>query len=230
MGLAVLSRAQMHELQMLKQSGILQPVEEHLLSSHKQTFVCFCGDGKHSRDLTGFHATLCGHDEAYEEALFHQVALNGGALVLSPSNALANLHGLPQDLVGIMNIEYALKLKGNHGQIALYIHAPCGAAKEAGLESLLDVIDQGMRAKFRIRTIFARPLFAGTIGCYFHVCKRIDGEILRKTYFVSRTDWETWLLLPQNYPRLAEWNLYKERITVNPGWYPKELWGSIRKR
>lgn len=224
MGLDVLSPAQLAEHKILKSSGVLQAMEGHHLSTQQQSYLCFCGDGKHALDLTKFHATLCGVDHQISDELFHKIALNGGALVISPSNPLANLRGLPQDLVGLMNLEYALKLKGNHGYIALYIHAPCGAAKEAGMSSLIDIVDQGLRAKLRVRSVFNQDVFSGSVRCYFHVCKNSgDGEICRNTYFVSMDKWEEWLMLPQNSARLESWKTYKAEITQDPGWSPDEL-------
>lgn len=230
MGLDVLSPTQVAEHTMLRAAGVLQTLEGHYLSTQQQTYICFCGDGKHALDLTTFHAALCGIDHLVEEALFHKIALNGGALVISPSNPLARLRGLPQDLVGLMNIEYALKLKGNHGQIALYIHAPCGAAKEAGIPSLVDIIDQGLRAKLRVRHVFPETVFDGSVRCYFHVCKDGDGAIDRNTYFVSKDKWEEWLTLPENASRLASWNAYKVCIAKDPGWIPEELLLNLKKK
>ena len=231
MGLDVLSPAQMGELCMLKKAGILQPLVGHHLSSQQQTFICFCGDGKHALDLTRFHAALCGVEHDLSTELFHKIALNGGALVLSPSNALAKLRGLPQDLVGLMNMEYALKLKGNHGYIALYIHAPCGAAKEAGLLTLVDIVEQGLRAKLRMKKVFPPEIFSGSIRCYFHVCKEKEcGEITRNTYFASQDTWEEWLLLPENSARRASWDAYKAEIALDAGWVPEALISSLKEK
>lgn len=230
MGLDTLSLVQMEELAVLKKIGVLQPLEGHYLSTQQQTFICFCGDGKHALDLTRFHAALCGVNQDLDNELFHKVALNGGALVLS-DNPLAKLRGLPQDLVGLMNVEYALKLKGSHGYIALYIHAPCGAAKEAGMLSLVDIVDQGLRAKLRVQNVFPAAIFSGSVRCYFHVCKDNGcGEIARNTYFTSKDAWEKWLLLPQNEERKASWDAYKKKIAKDSGWIPEALITSLKEK
>ncbi len=222
MSLDVLSGENLAQFYELKAAGVLRPIEEDILLKHQQVYIVFCGDGKHSLDLTRYHAMRCGIHHENDDNLFHKCALNGGALCVSSHSPLANLEGLPQDRVLLMNLEYALMLKGNDGQIAMYSHAPCGAATLAG-HSLLDIVDHGLRAKLRVRTIFRSDIFHGTVGSYLHVCKMVDGEIKRNTYFASKAKWEEWLHESKNQMRYEAWETHKAEIKQNPGWVPRRL-------
>ncbi len=109
----------------------------------------------------------------------HPLCLNGGPILI-PEESPLNTAELPQGKILMHNIGQAYIMKAI-STVALYAHAPCGAATAAGL-SIFQVIDLLVQAKTAVKAKW--PLLK--VACFLHVDKGADGK---KTYHVSRDRW-----------------------------------------
>lgn len=198
----------------MAEAGISRALSHVDLRRNANQFFCGCSDGSHARQLFDLHANACGltvEEIDKGNGLLHPIMLNGGALLLSPTCALSRLECLPHDIVGISHFAYAMLMKGQHGQVSLYTHTNCSAARLIGL-SQYDSYDELMRAKYRLRRVFDRTMFTGTFGAYKLLCRQVDGQIVRESRHVHKTSWEKWLNQPAQNKRHDEWHEYKRQV------------------
>lgn len=175
----VLSEKDRRILKDLRKNEVLIDIEGHRFSEHSAGHILvFCGDGDQSLDLLNHHIGLMTGQR--EQCRPHLLALNGGALHLPPCSPVSK-NG--EGKVLRQQIKDAAALKGIQ-TVVLYSHAPCGAAKAAEI-GLLEQLRLLMRAKLFIKKTL--PLLE--VLCLLHVD---NGEGNKRTYFVSRNEWDEW--------------------------------------
>ena len=203
----------------LKEAGVLTEMSPELLTRTEAQYLVGCSDGHHAMSLVNMHALACGMSiEQIDRgrALFHPILVNGGCLCFSPTCALARLEGLPQDHVVIMNLAYAMLLKGTHGQVSLYSHSACGAAGLAQVHGH-DVYDQALRGKYRLRRIFTKEIFDGSFGAFILLAERTLEVITRKPWHINKGKWVEWLQQPSQSARRDAWSNYKQDVESGLG-------------
>jgi hypothetical protein len=166
----------------LREGGILEDVTPHQINGDGTNVVVMCADGHQSDDQIRTHAHYVKRGGA-EQYCCHSLMLNGGALLLSPK--LTKRTRLPVRQVLISQIRQALALKGGN-TIALYVHAPCGAAKLRKL-TFQDVLDHLFLAKAFVKQYFNKRRKL-RIVCFV----QIDFGNRKRTYYISRAKWEKW--------------------------------------
>lgn len=159
----------------LRSEGIFEDVNANRIDMKNGVILVSCSDGDQMPDIFTHHAALCGTQR--DGPRIHTLGLNGGALLLHPDSPLSRdgewriLH---------KHIADAERLKDIHA-VALYAHAPCGAAGLCGM-SLLDVVQWLLAGKVFLENALA------SVAC--HAFLHIDrGNDERRTYFVSRARW-----------------------------------------
>lgn len=158
------------------QAGVFADVEDHLLDQGNGVIMVTCSDGDQMPDIFSFQEKMRGDHR--KNPRIHTIALNGGALLIGENSPLKS-DG--EDRVMLKHIKQAIELKGIT-TIALYVHAPCGAAGLCRLD-MRQVLDLLMEAKRRIKT----EMPGVTVACFCHVD---NGK--KRTYFVSRERYEEW--------------------------------------
>lgn len=151
---------------------ILEHIDNARLPS--SVIMVICGDGDHVSDKFGYQEQLCRWKE--ETPRIHLIAMNGGALLIPGASPLCE-----DGAVMRRHIAKARVLK-NINDVVLYVHAPCGVAREFGL-GFEDIVGWLMAAKRRLKS--EHPDI-GRIFPFLHV-HRQDGA--KNTYFVSKKFW-----------------------------------------
>ncbi|MDP2735821.1 MAG: hypothetical protein Q8P12_06465 [bacterium] len=158
----------------LKDAGVLKDVADQRLDQVNGIILVTCGDGDETPELLEFVRERMRLRNI--KPRIHQLALNGGALLI-PSRSPVNTDG-----DGNVMLKHVVKSNGIKGirTVALYAHAPCGAAGEAGI-NLRDVVALLFEAKDEILRHADLD-----VACFLHVD---HGQEKRRTYYVSRTAW-----------------------------------------
>ena len=166
----------------LRKTGVLENVDAYRINGDGRNIVVMCSDGHQSSDQISTHSNYV-RREGCTDHCCHPHMLNGGALLLSPR--FTKRSRLPVRQVLESQLRQSMTLKGAN-IVALYVHAPCGAAFLRKL-SFADVLDRLFDAKQRVKKIFAKRR-------KFHlVCfVQVDYGDKKRTYFISRKKWETW--------------------------------------
>lgn len=174
----ILSPEDRETVKNLRESAVLVEIQNRHFAKHSTGHILvFCGDGDQSVDLLNHHIGLM--TGQCQQCRPHLLALNGGALLLSPEFPVAkNKAGR----VLLKQIRGAVALK-NIQTVVLYTHAPCGAAGLAHV-GLLEQIYFLLRAKLLVKQSSSLEII-----CLFHIDK---GEGNKRTYFVSRPAWNEW--------------------------------------
>jgi hypothetical protein len=175
----MLSRRDAELVVALREAAVLQDVRERLLDQKDGVILISCSDGDRFCDifLRQVHMqSSCRHDPR-----IHVFAWHGGALACAPCCPINESKN--DNRVFLRQISQARKMKGIN-LVALYAHAPCGAAGGTGL-SLEEVFAFHFRAKMQIKTLNQGI----QVIPFFHVD---HGNGRQRTYFLSRTHWETW--------------------------------------
>jgi carbonic anhydrase len=199
--------------QTLRNAGVLQPLNDHLLE--KKALIVTCADGHQMPDLFNHHLKSCTRDDL-DELLLHTIALNGGALLIPCDSPLVDQRDR-EDRVILRHLRKAIELKSTPTspveQIVLYAHGPCGAAGLANLD-LTGVLMLLMKAKLRLRKAFSE---IDNISCFFHY----DNAVTKRTYFVSKDKWIEWIHTIGNEALACVWNEYvrKLELAVEKYWY-----------
>lgn len=166
-------------IKQLRQAEVLQDVEGHRLNQRNGVILVACADGDRFPDV--FHYQ-CEMQAGYRsDPRVHALTWHGGALACapcSPVNKRKHADGIFLD-----QIADARTLK-DIDVIALYSHAPCGAAAMNNID-LTAAIALQMRAKAKIKTLNQGI----NVACFFHVDY---GNGVKRTYFLCRTKWEAW--------------------------------------
>lgn len=164
----------------LRRAGVLEDVEEHRLDQSNGIILITCSDGDQFFDIFA-HQVKMQTDQRPTDPRIHVFGWHGGALacaVHSPVNKRKHA-----DLVFLDQIRAAREMK-NINTVALYAHAPCGAA-DGNNVSLLEAFDLQVRAKAKIKTLNQGI----RVACFFHVDY---GNGVKRTYFLSRPKWDAW--------------------------------------
>ena len=164
----------------LRQASILEDVNPHRINCDGRNIVIMCGDGHQLIRKIRTHESYVKRDE-HSECCCHGIMINGGALNLSPR--FTRHMRLPVQKVLLSQIRQSMALKGVN-TVALYVHAPCGAAKLRGM-SVMDVLDELFKAKESLKRHFSkRRKF--NVACFI----QIDfGNGRERSYFISAKKW-----------------------------------------
>lgn len=159
------------------EAGVLIDVKDHKLDLKNGVIMVSCSDGDQMSDIFHFQEKMQARQR--DSQRIHTIGLNGGALLIPENSPLNKPNG--EDRVMLKHIKQAIELKGIT-TIALYVHAPCGAAGLCRL-NMDQVLDLLIQAKRRIKA----EIPGVTVACFCHVD---NGE--KMTYFVSREHYEKW--------------------------------------
>lgn len=173
MQLSDVDRAQ-HEV--LLKHYVFEDVESHRLEQQAGVILVTCSDGDQVPDIFTHHCSLIAEHHAHVR--IHLIGLNGGSLLLHPESPLVKELGEWRILHRHISDASAMK---DIRSLALYAHAPCGAAGSVGL-SLLQSVQLLMNGADLLRQ---RLQWKGKIYPFFHV----DNGSTKRTYFVSKTRW-----------------------------------------
>lgn len=157
----------------LRGKGLLKDVDAHRINLTDGAILVTCADGDQLPDIFGNFSEACLAHRATPRV--HVLGLNGGALLLPRDTPLNTANR--EDLVLLSHIRTAIKLK-NIRTVALYAHAPCGAAGLAKL-SLLEVVNMLAKAKARVK----EEIPESKVACFMHVDR--GAEEGKRTYFIS---------------------------------------------
>lgn len=169
----------------IREAGVLQDVKDHLLDQSEGVIMIACSDGDQMSDVFSFQEEMS--ENQRPKPRVHTLALNGGGLLL-PETSPLNKPGR-EDVILLKHLKQAIELKGIT-TVALYVHAPCGAAGLCNL-SMAEMIDLLISAKALIKSEISEV----TVACFVHVNK---GEGNKRTYFASREKWEEWKAAREN--------------------------------
>lgn len=183
----------------LQLEGWLAPVKgkklDHRLDIKHGLQLVACSDCHQFRDMFGHISNFVTERDGHGH--IHATLLNGGALLLPIVSRVRGM--IPADAVIIANLMGARRLKGI-STVALYSHAPCGAAEMAGV-NFRETIQLLKEAKDRVKNLLTcsgeKPFH---VACFCHVDfgswrpprPNGNGEIetgdghVRHTYFVPR--------------------------------------------
>lgn len=163
----------------------------------KGLMLTCCSDGDQFEDVYTHIVKVCLQHMPWPRV--HLLPRMGGALVIP--------HGLGREHYGPQLVEDILttyKLKDIE-TLALYAHAPCGAAKAANL-NLAQVLDLLAKAKFHMKQEIKKNKIPLDVVCFVHIDSGAGGK---HTY---------------HFP-VAQWQLATARMPVIPGhaWPPENV-------
>ena len=175
-----LSRQDRMLIPALRNAGVLQDLDPRLLNQEKGAIAVMCSDGDRFFDAISHHART---QAPYRPTpRIHTLAWHGGAIACAPCSPV-NKTKRHADQLFIDLIADARTMK-DMDLVALYGHAPCGAAYACGLP-LEAVFALMMRARERVRA----TNHGIQTACLFHADY---GEGKMKTYFFSCAQWQHW--------------------------------------
>lgn len=167
-------------VQDLRNAGVLQDIADHLLDQRDGVILVTCPDGDHFFDI--FSRQLEMQKGQCRDKRIHTFGWHGGAMRLvagSPANKGMHDHQLFLD-----EIRDAREIKGIN-TVALYNHAQCGKAAACNID-FLHMMHLHMQAKLAVKKMNDGI----SVACFLHVTYP---EGRKRTYFVSRPDWENWI-------------------------------------
>lgn len=164
----------------LREADVLQDIDGHRLNQEDGAILITCSDADQFFDM--FRHQVKMQADQRTDPRIHVFAWNGGALALAPDSPINRITHAED--VFLQQIADARSMK-KIDTVALYAHAPCGAARMAGIdleESFVLLIS----AKQKIKTLNQGIQLAN----FFHVDY---GEKVKRTYFFCRQKWEKWV-------------------------------------
>lgn len=164
----------------LRKANVLQDVAGHLLDQSQGVILVTCSDGDHFYDI--FSHQLEMQKGQCQDKRIHTLAWNGGAIRLTP-NSPANRYS-DEHRIFLEEIRDARDLKGIH-TVALNNHAQCGKAETCDID-FLRLMRLHMQAKAAIKAMNEGI----SVACFLHIT---HPDRRRRTYFVSRPDWDQWI-------------------------------------
>lgn len=169
----------------LREAGVLEPLDGNRLDQRKGVILVPCGDGRRFNDIFRHHRKVARSQR--RNPLVHVLSLNGGALNIAEGSPLPEAERKGFSLM--VDIAGARELMGI-STVALYAHAPCGAATKLTDPPLdiEEVVALLMKAKTRVKSIGDGI----TVSCFMHVERMIRGRPHRRTWHVSRDAWTAW--------------------------------------
>lgn len=153
----------------MRRDGWLAPIAngrlDHRLDIKNGLQLVACSDCHQFRDMFDHISRFVTERDGH--GFIHATLLNGGALLLPMESRVRKL-GIPSDDVIIANLMDARRLKGI-ATVALYAHAPCGAAALAGV-TFREIIELLRDAKDRVKALLTsvgeKPF---QVACFCHV-------------------------------------------------------------
>lgn len=175
------------QVRKLREAGVLEDVKAHRLKQSRGIILVSCFDGDQMYDI--FETCADFQREVRENPRINPVTLGGGPLLIPERSPLIRIAHPEIDIMILGQIKMAREMKEIHS-IALYAHAPCGAATKCGL-NVFAIIELLIEAKIRIKEKFDGV----SVACFLHVDKGLDGDGKpnKRTYFVSPTEWRRWI-------------------------------------
>lgn len=175
----ILSETDRDLIKSLRVDGILADVEGHLLDQKNGIIFLTCSDGDQFPEIFKYQAEMQRAQSIHER--IHVLAWHGGALACAPLSPV-NIRKRA-DKIFIEQIGAAREMKGIN-TVALYTHAPCGAADKVKL-TVRQILWLQIRAKEEIK-----KLNQGIkVALFFHA-DYDNGK--KRTYFLSQEKWDTW--------------------------------------
>lgn len=174
----------------LRGLGILKDVLPRKMppeQASKGIILTCCADGDQFDDTYAHIAQVC--LEYRPSPRIHVLPRMGGALVIPRSSPL-HRERYGADLVDDILDSYRIK---NIEIVALYAHAPCGAAGRAEL-SLAEVLDYLAKAKLELKQAAEKADISLNAACFVHIDRGQDGK---RTYFFPVGQWQ---LLAKHHP------------------------------
>jgi len=162
----------------LLEANALQSVNEHLLDQRNGAITVTCADGDQFPDVFWQHTKF--QQTQRQNPRIHALSWHGGALACAPCSPVNKIKRA--DSVFMEQIADAREIKGID-LVALYVHGPCGAAYRKRL-NIAQVLAHQHRAKRKVETLNHGVQAAS----FLH----IDYGDKKRTYFVSRKNWEAW--------------------------------------
>ncbi len=164
----------------LRMDGVLDDAKGHFLDQNNGIILVTCSDGDQFFDIFEHQAQMQAGQQPADPRI-HTFGWHGGALACAPCSPINERK--KADLVFLDQIKAARKMK-NIDMVALYTHAPCGAASGNGV-NLVKAFALQAGAKVKIKTL-NRGI---KVACFFHVDY---GNGVKRTYFFSRRKWDAW--------------------------------------
>lgn len=164
----------------LREANVLQDVAGHLLDQRQGVIFVTCPDGDHFFDI--FNHQLEMQEGQCHDKRIHTFGWHGGALRLaphSPANRRPDEHQ-----IFLEEIRDAREIKGIN-TVVLYNHAQCGKAGACNID-FLQLMRLHMQAKAAVKAMNGGI----SVACFLHVTYP---DRRRRTYFVSRPDWDQWI-------------------------------------
>ena len=165
----------------LRRIGVLEDVEEHRLDQSNGVILITCSDGDQFSDIFA-HQVRMQTGQRPTDPRIHVFGWHGGALACACHSPINKREYA--ELVFLDQISAAREMK-QINTVALYSHAPCGAAHGSNV-NLVEAIALQISAKMKIKTLNQGI----SVACFFHVDY---GNGAKRTYFLSRPKWEAWV-------------------------------------
>ncbi len=165
----------------LRGKGVLKDEEVHRVPMSKGTTLVCCADGDQFDDLYANLAGMCLQKMPWPR--IHTLTCHGGALIIpsdSPLNKGFRGVNMIEDIVD------AWSMKGTE-MVALYAHAPCGAATKIGM-SLAQILDNLVQAKLELKQALLKAGATTKVVCLVHIDR--GAEEGKRTYFLSAAEWQ----------------------------------------
>lgn len=165
----------------LRKLGVLKDVVPNRIPEEMASngfILNCCADGDEFHDLHTHLAEVC--LEHRDTPRIHVLSRMGGALVIPPSSPLYR-EGYAKDLVDDILASYRIK---GINFVALYAHAPCGAATLANI-TLAEELEILAEAKTELKRIAHSAGIELKVACLFH----IDRGDSKRTYFFPVGQW-----------------------------------------
>lgn len=178
MAKAVLAKKDHQYATLLKEHGVLAPIDESLIDGENGVVVLACSDPFRRKDLIGYKERLL--QKMYGHNLIFPILVPGGALCCASKSPL-NPEGSSLHADIIRMIMLGMKVLQTT-TVHLYHHAPCGGAQEA-LVSYPSTFDIMIKGKEYVR----KKISAAKISLYHH----IDRGNEMNTYFWRQSDYLT---------------------------------------
>jgi len=163
----------------LRKAGVLRDVENNRIDQTNGVILVTCSDADRFCDI--FMHQVHMQAGCRPDPRIHVFGWHGGALACAPCSPINRRKHA--DEVFLDQIADARALK-EIDVVALYAHAPCGAA-ELHAVSLENMLALQMRAKSKIKALNQGI----KVVCFFHVDY---GKGKQRTYFLSRPSWQQW--------------------------------------
>ena len=168
-----LSKVDLEVIESAKEEHVLVDIDGHKLDPQGVILVS-CADGHQFPEIFKYKTKIF-EDQGCVNPCIHTFSWNGGALRLWPHSPTNRKKRIKATYL-VQEIRDAHSMKGLT-TTALYTHAPCGSAKNAGM----DLISQ-FRAILGAKLFVKKNIVGLKVACFLHVDY---GNNRKKTHFVQ---------------------------------------------